>query len=116
MIPAFIKKITGNSRGVKPLGIYTISNFLSKAISFASLPLFTYILEKKDFGTISLFSATVSFAMPFVSLGILYSTSTDYFRLEKKEFASFISSTFLFAHDYSYTDGSSFLSFLSVLT
>jgi O-antigen/teichoic acid export membrane protein len=94
MIPAFIKKFSGSRKGIKTLGIYTFSNFLSKAISFASLPLFTYILEKKDFGTISLFSATVSFAMPFISLGILYSTSTDYFRLEKKEFASFISSTF----------------------
>ncbi|HEY6504862.1 MAG TPA: oligosaccharide flippase family protein [Chitinophagaceae bacterium] len=89
-----IRKSLANYGSFKTIGIYTFSNFFAKAISFASLPLFTYLLSQKDFGVISIFSASIGFLMPLVSLGILYSTSTDYFKLDKPEFTLFISSTF----------------------
>lgn len=82
------------SESVKAVGIYTFSNFFTKTISFASLPVFTYLLTQKDFGIISLFSSSISLVMPFISLGLLYSTSTDFFQMEKKQFSSFISTTF----------------------
>ncbi len=43
---------------------------------------------------ISLFSASIGFLMPLVSWGILYSTGTDYFKLNRVKFRSFVSSTF----------------------
>jgi O-antigen/teichoic acid export membrane protein len=90
----YIRKRYIRAQSLKTVGIYTFSNFFTKAISFASLPFFTYMLTQKDFGAISIFTASVSFFMPFVSLSILYSTSTDYFKLDDRRFASFISSTF----------------------
>lgn len=92
----YLKKLSGSSGALKAVGIYTFSNFFTKAVSFASLPLFTYILDKKDFGVISIFSSSIGLLMPFVSLSIIYSTSTDFFKMEKKQFASFISSTAIF--------------------
>ncbi len=88
-----LKKIVSRSPSIQSIGIYAFSNFFTKAISFASLPLFTYIISERDFGIISIFSATIGFVMPFTSLGILYSTSTDFFKLDKKKFASFIRTT-----------------------
>ena len=87
------KKYFQNSQAFQSIGIYTFSNFFTKAVSFASLPLFTYIITKRDFGIISIFSAAMVFIMPFTSLGILYSTSTDFFKLDKRKFASFITTT-----------------------
>ncbi|MET0636009.1 MAG: oligosaccharide flippase family protein [Chitinophagaceae bacterium] len=81
------------STAFKSIGVYTFSNFLTKAVSFASLPLFTYILSKNDFGIISIFSSSINFLTPFIALGVLYSTSTDFFKLEKREFSSFVKTT-----------------------
>jgi O-antigen/teichoic acid export membrane protein len=90
-----LKKSVLRSGSFKTVSIYLFSSFFTKAISFASLPLFTYLLTQKDFGMVSIFSASIGFLMPLVSMGVLYSTSTDYFKLDKPAFASFISSTFL---------------------
>lgn len=92
----YLKRITGNSEAFKAVGIYTFSNFFTKAVSFASLPLFTYILKESDFGVISIFSSSIGILLPFISLSIIYSTSTDFFKMEKKDFASFISTSSVF--------------------
>jgi O-antigen/teichoic acid export membrane protein len=82
-----------NTTDFKKISIYTASTFLSKAFSFASIPLFTYFLQKEDFGVIGIFSSSFGFLMPFVSLGILYSTSVDYFKMSRIEYASYLRST-----------------------
>ena len=111
-----LKKIkTGNSEAFKTVGIYTFSNFFTKAISFASLPLFTYLLTEKDFGVISIFNASIFFLMPFVSLSILYSTSTDYFKLNKNQFASFVTTTFFLPIIVALITGIIFLIFFKFL-
>jgi O-antigen/teichoic acid export membrane protein len=81
------------STASKLISIYAASTFLSKAFSFASLPLFTYLLQKEDFGVIGIFTSSFGFLMPFVSLGILYSTSVEYFKMSRIEFASYLRST-----------------------
>ncbi len=91
----YIKKISSSNQTLKTVGIYTFSNFLVKGMSFASLPLFTYVLTKKDFGVIGIFGSSISLLMPFISLSIIYSTSTDYFKLDNRKFANLISSTSL---------------------
>lgn len=91
----YIQKVNINRAAFKSVSIYAVSNFLTKAVSFASLPLFTYLLEKKDFGVISIFSSSMGFLMPFISLSILFSTGTDFFKMPKNEFASFMRSTAL---------------------
>ena len=82
---------------VKSIGIYTFSNFFSKGISFLLIPLFTNpaFLTPEDNGLLSLFNSTTLFLMPFVSLGLIQSTSTDFFKLDKKEFKDFFSTGFV---------------------
>ena len=75
-----------NSPAVKSLGIYTFTNFFGKGVAFLLLPYFTNVLTKSDIGLISLFSSAIIFLMPFISMGVLQSASTDYFKLSKKDF------------------------------
>lgn len=73
---------------LRSIGIYTITNFFSKGVSFLLIPLFTNpaFLTPADNGVLNLFSQSILFLMPLVCLGTLQSTSTDYFKLNKNDF------------------------------
>lgn len=89
------KKLVSSS-GIRSLGIYTFSNFFSKGVSFLLLFIYTnpkYITPSEN-GLLNLFSTSLLFLMPFLSMGIVFSTSTDFFKLDKKEFKDFFTSTF----------------------
>ena len=81
------------------MGIYTITNFFGKGLSFLLLPLFTNpkYLSPADNGLLSLFSQAVLFLLPFINLGILQSASVDYFKLDKKKFTNFCTTSFAMA-------------------
>ncbi len=86
-----------NNPSVKSVGIYTFSSFFSKAVSFLLLFVFTnplYITPSEN-GLLSLFGTSLVFLMPFLSMGIVHSTSTDYFKLDKKEFRNFFTTGFV---------------------
>ena len=91
-----IKSLYKN-QSIRSVGIYTFSNFFSKVVSFLLLFVFTnplYITPSEN-GLLSLFSTSLIFLMPFLSLGIIHSTSTDFFKLEKTEFKNFFSTGFV---------------------
>ena len=82
---------------VRSIGIYTFTNFFAKGASFLLLFIFTnpvYIAPSEN-GLLSLFSNSMLFLMPFISMGVLHSTSTDFFKLDKEEFRSFFSTGFI---------------------
>lgn len=82
---------------VKSIGIYTFTNFFGKGASFLLLFVFTnpvYILPSEN-GLLSLFSNSMLFLMPFLSMGILHSTASDFFKLGKEEFRSFFTTGFI---------------------
>jgi O-antigen/teichoic acid export membrane protein len=82
---------------VKSIGIYTFTNFFSKATSFLVLFIYTnpaYITPEEN-GLLSLFSNGLTFLMPFLAMGIIHSTSTDFFKLPHKEFKDFFTSGFV---------------------
>ena len=85
-----------SKQGLKSAGVYTFTNLFTKGISFLLLPVFTNprFLTPADNGLLSLFSSSVIFLMPFISLGFTQSTSTDFFKLEKKEFKDFFTTGF----------------------
>lgn len=85
-----------NKKGLRSAGIYTFTNFFTKGISFLLIPVFTNpkFLTPADNGLLSLFSSSVIFLMPFISLGLTQSTSTDFFKLAKKEFKDFFTTSF----------------------
>jgi O-antigen/teichoic acid export membrane protein len=78
---------------MRSVAVYTFSNFFSKGVSFLLLFYFAHILTETDFGLLSLFSNGILFLMPFVSMGILQSANTEYFKKDKKEFSHFFSTT-----------------------
>ncbi len=83
----------GKSTEMRSVAVYTFSNFFSKSISFLLLFYFAHVLTETDFGLLNLFSNGILFLMPFVSMGILQSANTEYFKKDKKEFSHFFSTT-----------------------
>ncbi len=77
------------NKQARSIAIYTFANFFSKGISFLLLFYFTKVLTQADFGMLSLYSNGILFLMPFISLGILQSINTDFFKLEKQTFKKF---------------------------
>ena len=76
---------------LKSVGVYTSIMFLSKGISFLLLFIYTnpkYILPEEN-GLLNLFASSVTFLFPFLSFGIIHSTSTDYYKLKKEDFNNF---------------------------
>jgi O-antigen/teichoic acid export membrane protein len=88
-----------NSPALKTMGIYTVTNFFGKGLSFLLLPLFTNpkYLSPADNGLLSLFSQGIIFVTPFINLGVLQSASADYFKLDKKNFKDFCTTGFAMA-------------------
>jgi O-antigen/teichoic acid export membrane protein len=82
--------------GLRSAGVYTFTNFFTKGISFLLIPIFTNprFLTPADNGMLSLFSSSVLFLMPFISLGLTQSASTDFFKLDKNEFRDFFTTGF----------------------
>ena len=87
------------SPALKTMGIYTITNFFGKGLSFLLLPLFTNprYLTPADNGLLSLFGQAIIFVLPFINLGVLQSASVDYFKLDKKNFKDFCTTGFAMA-------------------
>ncbi|MBL0357654.1 MAG: oligosaccharide flippase family protein [Chitinophagaceae bacterium] len=85
----------GKSREMRSVAIYTFSNFFSKGVSFLLLFYFAHALTEADFGLLNLFSNGILFLMPFVSMGILQSVNTEYFKKDNKEFSNFFSTTLM---------------------
>ena len=50
--------------------LFTVNSFGSKMISFLLVPLYTYVLNAKDFGTADLVTSTVSLLIPILTLNI----------------------------------------------
>jgi O-antigen/teichoic acid export membrane protein len=82
--------------GLRSAGVYTFTNFFTKGISFLLIPIFTNprFLTPADNGMLSLFSSSVLFLMPFISLGLTQSASTDFFKLDKNDFRDFFTTGF----------------------
>lgn len=80
---------------VKSIGIYTFTNFFTKSISFLLIPLFTnpVYLSAADNGFLSLFNSSIVFLVPFISMGLVQSTSTDFFKLDKNAFRNFFTTS-----------------------
>jgi O-antigen/teichoic acid export membrane protein len=79
----------------KKVGIYTITASLCKAMSFAALPFFVNTLSEGDIGILNIFSNSIVFLTPIISMGVLYTISIDYFKLSKEKYAATFSTGLL---------------------
>lgn len=86
-----------NSPLLKSVGVYSSVLFLNKGISFLLLFIYTNpkFIDPAENGLLNLFASSVLLLMPFLSLGILQSTSTDFYKLSKDDFKNFFTSNLI---------------------
>lgn len=89
-----------NSGIFKSFGIYALSGFIPKIISFLLILVFTNpaFMSTDDNGTLVLFNNAVMFTIPMVSLGVIQSAGAEYFKLDKKEFSHLFTAGFFLAN------------------
>lgn len=82
---------------IKSAGIYTFSNFFAKSIGFFLLFVYSnpLYLNVNENGLLSLLSSSISIFMPFLSMGMVHSTSVEFFKLNKKDFKDFFTTSFV---------------------
>lgn len=83
------------SNSFKQVGLYTATGTLTKIISFAALPFFVNILTEGDIGILNIFSSTIVFLTPVISMGALYTISVDYFKMPGEEYAKVFTNSLL---------------------
>jgi O-antigen/teichoic acid export membrane protein len=89
-LTVFIKKPS-----LKSAGIYSFSNFFAKSIGFFLLFIYsnpTYMNVEEN-GLLSLLASAIAIFVPFLSLGIVHSTSVEFFKLDKNDFKDFFTSS-----------------------
>lgn len=55
---------------VKNTALFAIGNFSTKILTFLIVPLYTYVLTTEEYGRIDLFTTTISFLVPIVTLQV----------------------------------------------
>ncbi len=85
--------LTKNS--FKQVGLFTITGALTKIISFAALPFFVNTLSEGDIGILNIFSSSIVFLTPIISMGALYSLSVEYYKQSKKDYAVLFSTSLI---------------------
>ena len=83
----------------RSVGIYIFTNFFSKGVSFILIPLFTnpLYLTPTDNGLLSLFSSNMILLAPLISLGMIQSSTADFYKKSTGDFSSAFTSNFFIA-------------------
>lgn len=92
---SYLKNSVKDNPVLKSVGVYTSIIFLTKGISFLLLFVYTNpkFIEPAENGLLNLFASSIIFLTPFLSFGILQSTSTDFYKLSKAEFKNFFTTS-----------------------
>ena len=75
----------------KQVYVYFGSYFINAALSFAIVSLLTHHLTTYDYGIINLYSSFLILLMPFISGGILYPLSVEYFKRPRESYGAYFS-------------------------
>jgi len=83
----------------RSVGTYIFTNFFSKGVSFLLIPLFTNpkYLTPADNGVLSLFASNMILIAPFITLGMIQSSTADFFKKTKDDFAVSFTTHFFMA-------------------
>ncbi len=92
MIEKLRNKYINLSLPIKAAFWYTICNFMNKAISLLSTPIFTRILTEEQYGTYSIFQSWVNILIIFTSLNIFLTSYTKGLVKYKNDTDNFTSS------------------------
>jgi O-antigen/teichoic acid export membrane protein len=75
----------------KQVYIYFGSYCINAALSLVLVAVLTHKLMPPDYGIINLYSAFIVFLTPFVSGGILYPLSVEYFKRPEETYSEYFS-------------------------
>lgn len=78
------------NKEIKNIGIYFITNIIAKLIPFFLLPIITRYLVPAEYGKWSIFSAILTFAVPFISVVLKYQIARKFYTLSKKKFGELV--------------------------
>jgi O-antigen/teichoic acid export membrane protein len=73
----------------KQVYIYFLSYFINAVLSFTAVSLLTHYLTTYDYGVINLYSSFLMLLMPFISGGIIYPLSVEYFKRPRETYGAF---------------------------
>jgi O-antigen/teichoic acid export membrane protein len=97
----FTKKINQVRRKVfyspvlKNVWMYFFANFANSAIPFFLMPVLTHYLTPEDYGITATFNMLIATCAPFITLNVHIAISVKYFKLDKEEFAQYVSNCFI---------------------
>lgn len=74
-------------RYLKSFSVYAFVMFFTAAITFAVYSWLTHHLSTKDLGIVNLYNAYCLLLVPFVSFGVQFILSVDYFKMPAKRYA-----------------------------
>lgn len=78
---------------LKSFSVYTLAAFLTQAINFLLLPLFTNYLSPADFGILSLITTFATFLSPLILLSVDGAISIEFYKSEFSDLRTYISSS-----------------------
>ena len=83
----------------RSVGTYIFTNFFSKGVSFILIPLFTnpLYLTPTDNGLLSLFSSHMILLAPMISLGMIQSSTADFYKKSRNDFSASLTTNFFIA-------------------
>ena len=76
---------------LKSLSVYAFTIFFNAAISFGTFTLPTHHLNEVDYGIINLYNSAIILLVPFISVGVQFILSVDYFKMDHKAYRSHFS-------------------------
>jgi O-antigen/teichoic acid export membrane protein len=71
--------------------IYFLAYFFNAGLSFFTISLLTHYLRTEDYGIINLYSSFLTLIMPFVSCGVFYPLSVQYYKKDNIQYRQFFS-------------------------
>jgi O-antigen/teichoic acid export membrane protein len=74
---------------VRHVYIYFISYFVNAGLSFLTISLLTHYLSTSDYGIINLYSAFLTLLTPFITGGILYPLSIEFYKRSNIEYRQY---------------------------
>jgi len=75
----------------KQIYIYFFSYFFTAGLSFFTVSLLTHHLTTNDYGIINLYSSFITLLMPFITGGVMYPISIEYYKKAPEDFKLFFS-------------------------
>lgn len=73
-------------RLIKSFSVYAASIGVNAVLYFATTSFLTHHLTEYDYGVINLYSSLSIFLVPFIGLGISFTLTVDYFKMDEQQF------------------------------